>query len=261
MVARHLLVYCLGLSVAPPSTAPAATLEVFVDAVSGRDSADGTTPATAFATLRRARQAVRQLPRPPPSAAEGDGSPLAIVSLRSAGTHWLHRAASDPTAWAADPLSLTAADSGAPGRPVVWRTHPSDPGTATVSAGFPIPAGWKQAPQDPGLWQVRVPAVAAGHVCPQQLWATPPSSGSSGRRLTRARLPSEGFFQWHAALDPTNHTSPANLFGFVFGDDFTKSAEALSCAHLVCCLSASYSYGCPWLLAPTRWPRFLSTDS
>ena len=261
MVARHLLVYCLGLSVAPPSTAPAATLEVFVDAISGRDSADGTTPATAFATLRRARQAVQQLPRPPPSAAEGDGSPLAIVSLRSAGTHWLHRAASDSTAWAADPLSLTAADSGAPGRPVVWRTHPSDPGMATVSAGFPIPAGWKQAPQDPGLWQVRVPAVAAGHVCPQQLWATPPSSGSSGRRLTRARLPSEGFFQWHAALDPTNHTSPANLFGFVFGDDFTKSAEALSCAHLVCCLSASYSYGCPWLLAPTRWPRFLSTDS
>eukprot|EP01045_Picozoa_sp_COSAG04_P051764 COSAG04_NODE_21705_length_369_cov_0.696296_1_plen_35_part_01 len=35
MAARHLLACCLGISIAAPSTAPAATLEVFVDAVSG----------------------------------------------------------------------------------------------------------------------------------------------------------------------------------------------------------------------------------
>ena len=208
--------------------------EFFVDALRGDDAAAGTTTATAFATVRRAQEAVRQLPRPPgvadvPPSAAGDGrTPFAIVSLRSAGTHWLHRSANASLEWAGGALLLAGqGDSGtSAGRPVVWRTHPADSGLAIVSAGLAIPgaggAAWaRSGGADPDLWQVQqVPAVAAGHVCPQQMWA-----GSA--RLPRARYPAAGFLQWKAALDPQNHTAEANSFGFVFGAEFAPVAAKI----------------------------------
>jgi hypothetical protein len=206
--------------------------EFFVDALRGDDAAAGTTTATAFATVRRAQEAVRQLHRPPvgaavPASAAGDGrAPFAIVSLRSAGTHWLHRSANASQEWAGGALLLAGqGDSGAAaGRPVVWRTHPADPGLAIVSAGLAIPGAggvaWARSGADPGLWQVQVPAVAAGHVCPQQMWA-----GSA--RLPRARYPATGFLKWEAPLDPQNHTAKTNSFGFVFSADFAPIAAKI----------------------------------
>ena len=245
-----LLVWAVVAALAPQPTelpAPAAagvpTVTLFVDALRGDDSAAGTTLVTAFATLRRAQQAVRALPRPDVST-EGNGTPLAVVSLRSAGIHWLHRSARNSAPWAVGPLALGGdPDSGVPGRAVIWRTHPTDAGNATISAGYPLPGtGWRPAPvrahqqstvachlrstfdrplaiqSDAGLWQQHVPAIAAGRFCPQQLWA-------NGSRLSRARLPQQGFYQWHAALDPINHTNPLNSYGLVFGDDFAPTVS------------------------------------
>ena len=147
------------------------------------------------------------------------------MSLRSNGVHWLHRSANASSEWASGPLTLAGPrDSGTAERPVVWRTHPADAGLAVVSAGFAVPgpgAAWTRSAAGQGLWQVAVPAVAAGRVaCPQQLWA-----GSA--RLARARYPARGFSHWEAALDPRNHTAEVNSFGFVFGAAFTPIAAGI----------------------------------
>lgn len=80
-----------GAGGAAAATAPP-TAEFFVDAVHGDDRASGGSPSTAFATLRRAQSAVRQVPRGAAGAFDDAVTPLATVSLRSAGIHWVHRA-------------------------------------------------------------------------------------------------------------------------------------------------------------------------
>ena len=203
-------------------TVSAPVAEFFVDALHGADDASGLTTNAAFATVRRAQRAVRQQ-LPPRNASADDGSPLAIVSLRSAGTHWIHRSAnsSTPQQWAPGSLLFSRPDSGTPERPVVWRTYPADAATAVISAGIAVPsAGWQPATNDPGLQQAVIPEVAAGHACPQQLWA-------GGLRLTRARLPRAGFAQWDTPIDPANLTASANSHGFVYRAGFDQHAERI----------------------------------
>ncbi len=169
--------------------------------------------------------AVRQVPRS--MAASGDEeTPLAIVSLRSTGIHWVHRGINATAALHSVPAPLTFAgpDSGTARHRVVWRTHPSDTGSAVISAGFPVPAKWRTTAADPGLYEVHIPEVAAGFVCPQQLWA-------GAKRLTRARLPHTGFLQWASALDPTNHSDEVNSHGFVYGPEFTPTAAKILATH------------------------------
>ena len=184
-------------------------------------------PSSAFATLRRAQLAVRQVSRSRQAASVDETqTPLATVSLRSAGIHWVHRGINATVALqsAPAPLTFSGPDSGTAQHHVVWRTHPSDAGSAVVSAGFPVPQKWKPTAADPGLYEVHVPDVAAGFACPQQLWA-------GEKRLTRARLPHTGFLQWVSALNPTNYSDKMNSHGFVYSPEFAPTAAEILAAH------------------------------
>lgn len=219
-----------GLPALSTATAVAAgveaTAEFFVDAVHGDDSASGLSTSSAFATLRRAQLAVRQVTRSVPDSG-GGGTPLATVSLRSTAIHWVHRGInstdvalqSNP-----EPIAFSGPDSGTTHRPVVWQTYPGDAEYAVVSAGFPVPPSWTATADDAGLYEVHIPSVAAGLACPQQLWV-------GSERLTRARLPHTGFLRWSSALNPENHTDEINLYGFVYDPQFDTVAAKILAAH------------------------------
>jgi hypothetical protein len=90
------------------SSAPA----TFFVATTGSDSNNGTTIATAFATLNKARQAVA-------------GRPGSIVEIEP-GTYFLSSA-----------VSFTGSDSGAPGNPIIYRAGAGGP--VVISGGKQIP--------------------------------------------------------------------------------------------------------------------------
>ena len=202
------------------------TAEFFVDPVHGDDSASGLSTRSAFATLRRAQLAVRQVNRT--VSASGDGlTPLATVSLRSTGVHWVHRGINSAAAALQsnpEPITFSGLDSGTTHRPVVWRTYPGDAEYAVVSAGFPVPPRWTASTSDAGLYEVHMPSVAAGLACPQQLWV-------GAKRLTRARFPNTGFLRWSSALNSKNHTDEKNLYGFVYEPEFDTVAAKILAAH------------------------------
>jgi hypothetical protein len=121
----------------------------------GRDSDPGTKEAP-FATLSRARSAVR---------AVAGTRPVAVV-LRG-GTYRLP-----------ETLVLGPQDSGTAEAPVLWKAFPGE--KAIVSGGRPI-SGWKKT--DRGLWTAQVPDTLRFN----QLFV-------DGARRTRARTPNLGEF-------------------------------------------------------------------
>ena len=152
------------------STGPAVNTSAtaFYVAPNGSDSFSGTLPSPnaagtdgPFATLARAQQALRGIPRT---------SPL-VVMLR-AGAYTLSQ-----------PLTLTAADSGSPSAPVTWENYPGE--TAIVSGGRVI-TGWTPSPAIPGAWQASV----AGFLPFEQLWVN-----GQRRYRVRAAVPyASGYF-------------------------------------------------------------------
>lgn len=114
----------------------------FYVAVDGRDGNPGTARAP-FATIRRAREAVRALRK---ESGPGEG---VEVFLR-AGTHRLEST-----------FRLGEEDSGAPGAPVTWRGHPGE--EAILSAGVELdPAAF--APVEDEETLRRIPPAARGRV-------------------------------------------------------------------------------------------------
>ena len=142
--------------------APAAHAAEFHVAPTGNDSNPGTADKP-FATLQRARDAIRALK------AKGPLAEPVTVNV-AAGDYAL-----------AEPLVLTPDDSGSAQAPV---TYQSAGGRAVLSGGRKI-AGWRQA--ENGLWTTQVPEVAAGKWYFEQLFV-------NGRRATRARTPNKFFY-------------------------------------------------------------------
>lgn len=112
----------------------------------GNDAWSGTLPAPnadgtdgPFATLSRAREAVRELRAAAPD------EPV-TVTVRG-GTYYL-----------GEPLVLSGADSGASGAPVRWQAHPDE--TVVLSGGRPITGPWQ--PGEGETFVTRVPEVADG---------------------------------------------------------------------------------------------------
>lgn len=135
------------------------------------DDANPGTPARPFATLARARDAVRDLKR-------NRGLPTGGVKvLVRGGRYFLTR-----------PLTLGPADSGTARRPVVYAAFPGE--KVVISGGRPV-TGWRRA--GPNRWTVTLPQVRAGRWYFRQLFV-------DGRRLTRARTPNEGTFSTSGAL-------------------------------------------------------------
>jgi hypothetical protein len=149
---------------------------VFFVAPNGNDAWSGTLaePNDArtdgpLATLPRARDAVRAA-----RAKLGPDQPIS-VTIRG-GTYRL-----------AEPLVLSAGDSGGDAAPVVWE---ASPGEKPVLSGGRTLTGWKKG--DGPLWTVEIPEVKAGSWYFRQLFV-------DGHRRPRARWPQEGVLSLAAA--------------------------------------------------------------
>jgi hypothetical protein len=131
---------------------------------SGNDTHPGTA-AEPFATLERARDAVRELRQQQPNRT----TPV-VVQLRG-GTYWL-----------SGTFRLEPADSGTPDSPTVYEAAPGE--MPILSAGRAL-TGWRQ--ERPGVWQVALPEVAAGQWRFGQLYV-------GDQRRPRPMLPKSGYY-------------------------------------------------------------------
>jgi len=162
--------FWLSTAVIQAGEGPAADLYVSTsgnDAWSGtlaEPKADGTDGP--LATLEGARDAIRGLK------ARGPLEKPIRVLLRG-GTYRV-----------AEPIVLTADDSGTEGAPITYAAWAGE--KPVISGGVPI-AGWKKEADGP-LWTTVVPEVKEGKWYFRQLFV-------DGRRAIPARIPNDGFFR------------------------------------------------------------------
>ncbi len=162
MTMKRLTTVCLLLVLIAPLAVAAPT--TFFVAPDGDDAHGGTEEAP-FASLTRARDAIRALK------AAGDYPSEGVQIMLRGGRHFL-----------TETFVLEPEDSGTPDGLVVYRAYPGE--APLISGGAPI-EGWEE--QSEGLWTAQLEEVAAGRWYFRQLFA-------GERRLQRARMPNEGFF-------------------------------------------------------------------
>jgi len=182
---------------------PAASLEYFVSPV-GNDANDGSSTAP-FATPRRAQHAIQA--RTPAERAGG-----VSVILRE-GVYEL-----DAT------LVFTANDAGTASAPVTWKAMPNE--TPVISGGRAI-AAWRRLGGN--HWVAALPDVKTGKWYFRQLWA-------DGKRLTRARIPNQGFYMTQGALSQFDkHPERRRLTGWDWQRGRKDDADFVRDAFLMRC--------------------------
>jgi len=186
---------CCGQQATEPGLAPARRFHV---SPAGKDGNPGTAEAP-FASLRRARDAVRALRAAGPVAAGG------IEVLVAAGTY------EQP-----EPLELTAADSGTPETPVAFRAAPGGP--VRLTGGRTVPAGAfrpvadevvlsRLAPEARGrvlVADLALLGVTALAPLPDKFQGAPPGPEVffNDRRLALARWPNQGWATIRRIVEP-----------------------------------------------------------
>lgn len=211
MRTRHAIVaglLCTAGTLAPLNAARARQQAVFYvspagnDAWSGRrDSPNADKTDGPVATVARARDLVRVLKN-----ASGGALRVPVTIQVADGVYTL-----------AEPLVLSAQDSGAAGRPV---TYSAAPGAHPVlSAGIPLPAWRAVTLEGKHLWAAPVPRSQAA---PADKSSRPfRELYVSGRRRTLARSPDRGYLRLEDIPDlPPNTpwTSGKNYFRFLDAD-------------------------------------------
>lgn len=179
-----------GVIGATPATAKPITFYVAPD---GDDESAGTR-ATPFATLGRARDAVRELKK------AGPLQEPVTVELRG-GVYRVGKT-----------IEFTSEDSGTEDAPITYAASGKE--KPVVSGGRTI-GGWRKG--DGKLWQTTVADVKDGRWYFHQLFV-------NGQRRTRARTPNHGFLYTEGILAPFNRAKWWNndilaKRGFVFRDD------------------------------------------
>ena len=144
------------------ATAAASAADFYV-APAGDDANPGSADKP-FATLRRARDAIRALKALRPLAE-------AVRVIVADGTYQLR-----------EPLVLEPLDSGTAAAPVAYQAAPD---AHPVFSGGRVLRGWQ--PGEKGLWKLHIPEVAAGHWYFEQLFV-------NAQRATRARSPNKFYY-------------------------------------------------------------------
>jgi len=168
---------------------------------SGNDAANGTAPGRAFATVERARDAIRALKK----LGRFDG-PITIY-LRD-GIYPL-----------TEGIVLTPEDSGTPDKPITYTAYKDE--KPVLSGGRRI-TGWKNFKD--GIWSVKLPALKAGTWRFRQLYV-------NGQKRRRARIPNEGFFRVAGFPDggrEVHYHTDCQSFEFAPGDmnpDWTNLSD------------------------------------
>ena len=142
-----------------------------------------------FASLDRAREAVRQLRRDVPDRQK----PIRV--LLRAGTHRLN-----------ETVVFEPADSGSAECPIVYAAYPGE--TPVLSGGVAI-TGWQHDRDN--RWVAHVPAVAATRWVFRQLFV-------GGQRRPRAALPKQGYYTIAEEVEPAPDATGFDRFGFHPGD-------------------------------------------
>ncbi|NOY81127.1 MAG: right-handed parallel beta-helix repeat-containing protein [Kiritimatiellaeota bacterium] len=188
----------LGLAVGLCCSAATPQADFFV-APNGNDAWSGRLPAPEpkrrdgpFATLTRARNAVRELRRARPAL----DRPVTV--LIRGGQYVLSA-----------PLAFTPEDSGGPASPTIFAAFP---GEKPVFSGGVDLGPWEITPD--GMFQTRLPAAFANERLPTQLFV-------NGQRRTRARSPNTGYFRTDGPLNPLGdrnkaRRNPETKMGFRF---------------------------------------------
>jgi hypothetical protein len=150
-----------------------------------------------FATLQRARDAIRSLKAPGPLA-----EPV-TVTLRG-GVYRVEKT-----------IEFTPDDSGTQQAPITYAAYKAE--RPVISGGRPIP-GWQKG--DGPLWKAVIPEVKAGQWYFHQLFV-------NGERRTRARTPNAGYLYTAGVLAPFDHAKwyEGNIEakrGFRFRDNDVK---------------------------------------
>lgn len=138
--------------------------------------------------------------RPQPNASRDDGPLASLTGARdavrklkglasSAGPIRILVASGNYTL--VEPLVLAPEDSGTAAAPI---SYEADPGAVPVFSGGRVLTGWQTGPD--GLWQMKIPEVAAGKWYFEQLWV-------NGKRATRARTPNTRWNQIVAVHEET----------------------------------------------------------
>ena len=165
----------------------AAAAPDFTVAPDGSDAASGSS-AQPFATLDRARRAVRELKSREP----GRGRPV-VVRVRGGSYHL------------AQPLTFTPEDSGTAAAPVIYEAAEGE--QPLLSAGTPV-SGWRVTPE--GRWQADLPAAARGGWIFSQLYV-------NDQRRFRPAWPREGY-RFVAAASPVEPNVCPDRFVYHDGD-------------------------------------------
>ncbi len=200
------VIIVIALADAQPAQA-AATLYVAAD---GSDAWSGTLPQPKadrtdgpFATLTRARDAVRQLKQAGPLQAP-------VTVMIRGGVYEL-----------TEPLILTPADSGTRECPISYVAYP---GEKPIISGGRVITGWQKGEGE--LWTVEIPEVKSGQWYFRQVFA-------NGRRAARARLPREGFYAVAELPPEAEQKDPQTLKYFQFEPGDIANWEDIDQAELV----------------------------
>ena len=156
----------------------------------GDDAFNGTSPSTAFATLERAKQAVRL-------AKESNQNISSVNVFIKGGDYQLNA-----------PLVFEPVDSGTETMPVTYQAMPGE--KVQISGGKRI-TGWTKGRN--GIWQADIPEVKAGKWYFEQIWV-------NGETRHRARTPNTGFFQVKGFPEgiPDRYNRKSKSFKFAKGD-------------------------------------------
>lgn len=149
-----------------------------------------------FATLQRARDAIRQLKRE-----QGGTLRQPVTVFIRGGTYYLR-----------EPLMLIPEDSGTAESPV---TYAAFQGERPVISGGKVITGWRTVTVGGRqMWAAEIPEVREGKWFFRQLWV-------NGQRRVRARHPNTGLLRIARLLDvasDTTHMQGQNRFEFTSGD-------------------------------------------
>ena len=194
----------------------------FFVATNGDDRADGTINRP-FATLKRAQDAVRALPRPLPAGG-------VAVYLRE-GKYRMQ-----------ETLELTDRDAGEPGAEIVWRPWQNE--RVVLTGGWPV-RGWRALGEtdDPQVdakarahvvvadvkdagFSAMMPLNKFGYAITRTAEAT--DLYFRGKPCTLAREPNEGWFETKAIGTPANKTVVVDCGGL---ERWTREPELMACGY------------------------------
>ena len=162
----------------------------FYVSATGNDASDGIAASTPFATLERAKQAVR-------SAKESNRNISSVNVFIKGGDYQLNQ-----------PLVFKPEDSGTEKMQI---TYQSMPGEKVLINGGKKVTGWKKGKN--GIWQTGIPEVKAGKWYFQDIWV-------NGVSRFRARTPNSGFYRVKGFSEgiPQRYNSRTKSFEFAKGD-------------------------------------------